>query len=536
MQPIEGRILPDFDQSFRVEQLLEKFRLLQPHKLALIAGADSRCWAESVERIYRMANGLIALGLEPGDRVAMLSRNSLAYSEFFVAVILSGGCAVPMQTLITAEALKLMLADCGARVLVVSADYEDTAKPFLASQDQLLEGGLLGFDFSNRSFDGLETFLAGQSECPPAIELAPDAAFDIMYSSGTTGTPKGIVHNHRIRQGLAKGVIERFMGSETITLVTTPLYSNTTFTTWWPTLCAGGTLVIENKFDAERSLALIQEHGVNAAMFVPVQYDRIMRLPNFGDYELGSMQFKFCTSAPLRTGLKAEVIDRFPGELLELYGLTEGGAGTLFVGSEAKELGKLGSVGCAIPGCVLKIVDEQGNELPQGEIGEIVGRSNNMCDGYYNQQQSNEEMCWQDSDGLLYYRSGDVGYLDADGWLFLSDRKKDMIISGGLNIYATDLELVLLEHPVVQEVAVVAIPSEAWGETPMAVVVREDGESISEESLRDWANQHLSKAQRISSLVFTDELPKSSIGKILKKELRETYSSLGRILPPAQKR
>jgi long-chain acyl-CoA synthetase len=524
MQPVEGRILPDFDRNFRVEQVLEKYRLEQPQKPALIEGDRSRCWAESVERIYRMANGLIALGVDEGDRVAILSRNSLAYSELFVAVILAGGCAVPMQTLITAEALKNMLEDCGARVLVVSADYEDTTKPFLASQSQLLEGGLLGFDFSNRLFTGLETFMADQSECPPSVELAPDAAFDIMYSSGTTGTPKGIVHSHRIRQGLAKGVIERGMGGESKTLITTPLYSNTTFTTWWPTVCAGGTLIIENKFDAERSLALIQEHEVNAAMFVPVQYDRIMRLQNFDDYELGSMQFKFCTSAPLRTGLKAEIIDRFPGELLELYGLTEGGAGTLFVGSEAKELGKLGSVGCAIPGCVLKIIDEQGNELPQGEIGEIVGRSANMCDGYHNQQQANEEMCWHDSDGLLYYRSGDVGYLDADGWLFLSDRKKDMIISGGFNIYATDLELVLLENPAVHEVAVVAIPSQEWGETPMAVVVREEGEDIPEENLRDWANQRLGKAQRISSLVYTDELPKSSIGKILKKELRATYA------------
>ncbi|MFT7176833.1 MAG: acyl-CoA synthetase (AMP-forming)/AMP-acid ligase II [Halioglobus sp.] len=201
----------------------------------------------------------------------------------------------------------------------------------------------------------------------------------------------------------------------------------------------------------------------------------------------------------------------------------------MFVGSVAREEDKLGSVGPASRGCILKILDEEGNELPNGEIGEIVGRSGSMSNGYLNREEANLEMHWYDSDGLLYYKSGDAGYLDKDGWLFLSDRRKDMIISGGFNIYATDLELVLLEHEHVHEVAVVALSSRDWGETPLAVIVKEAGSTTHEESLRTWANAKLGKLQRISQLVYVDELPKSSIGKILKKELRERFATLADI-------
>jgi len=521
-----GRVELDYDPSLALPILLESYRLRQPDKIALIEGDEHRSYGETVARIYQMANGLIALGVKPGDRVAMLSRNSMAYSEFFAATLVAGACAVPLQSMITDESLELMLKDSGARVLAVSQDYAPMTEAFLGSQQQLLAGGLLGFDFSDQRFTGLEGWLDSQSSQAPGIEIDPDWEFNIIYSSGTTGVPKGIVHSHRTRQGLAKGLMSIGISGEAITLITTPLYSNTTITTWWPSLCAGATMIIVAKFDAEQALALIQKHSVTHAMFVPVQYDRMMRVENFNDYQLDSMLFKFSTSAPLRAALKADVIERFPGEIIEFYGLTEGGVGTLFIGSVAKELDKLGSVGPALPGATLKIIDDKGKELGPGESGEIVGRSGNMSNGYHNRDAANQEMYWYDSEGLLFYKSGDVGYLDEDGWLFLSDRKKDMIISGGFNIYATDLELVLLEHPSVHEVAVVALPSSEWGETPLAIVVVEPTADIGEDALRDWANQRLGKAQRISQLVFIEELPKSSIGKVLKKELRQTYAGL----------
>ena len=520
-----------FDTDFTLPVILERLYRDQPEKIALVEGARSCTWGESIERIYRMANGLLALGIRPGDRVAMLSRNSIAYSEMFAATLVAGACAVPLQSMITDKSLELMLIDSNTKVFVVSSELAEMAQHFLQKQKQIVPGGLIGFDFSDEHFQHLDTWMAEQSASAPGVVVEGDSAFNIIYSSGTTGIPKGIVHSHRTRQALATGLMSLGITQQTITLVATPLYSNTTITTWWPTLCAGGTLVIMPKFDAEGALQLIQQHRVSHTILVPVQYDRIMRLENFADYDLGSLQVKFSTSAPLRPALKADVIDHFPGELIEFYGLTEGGVGTLFVGSTAKEQNKLGSVGPAIPGSLLKIIDEQGSELSVGETGEIVGRSASMSEGYLNRAEANRDMHWYDSDGLLYYKSGDVGYLDDEGWLFLSDRRKDMIISGGFNIYATDLELSLLEHPQIHEAAVVALPSSAWGETPLAIVVCEPGADSDEETLRHWANSKLGKAQRISRLVFADELPKSSIGKVLKRELRESYAHLSDLDP-----
>lgn len=515
-----------FEPAQTLPALLEKFRQQQPDKTALIEGEQSRSWEHSITRIYRMANGLAALGLEPGDRVAMLSRNNMAYSEMFAATLVAGCCAVPLQSMITDQSLDLMLRDSGAKVLVVGQEMAEMTQVFLRDSAQIVTGGLLGFNFGNEQFSDLETWLVQQSDTLPAVTLDGDDEFNIIYSSGTTGVPKGIVHSHRTRQALSNGLSFLGIDAEAITLIATPLYSNTTITTWWPTLCNGGTMIIMPKFDAQGALQLIEKHSVNSVMLVPVQYDRIMRLERFSNYDLSSLKFKYCTSAPLRAALKAEVIDNFPGELFEFYGLTEGGVGTLFVGSIARELDKLGSVGPSLPGSILKIIDEQGVELPPGSTGEIVGRSGNMSDGYHNREEANNDMHWHDDEGLLYYRSGDVGHLDEDGWLFLSDRRKDMIISGGFNIYATDLELVLLDHPEIHEAAVVALPSRDWGETPLAIVVKEPASNSDEETMRLWANERLGKSQRLSQLVFIDDLPKSSIGKVLKRELRESYASL----------
>lgn len=515
-----------FESALTLPVLLEQHLQNQPQAIASIQGDNTRNWEQSVHRIYQMANGLIELGIQPGDRVAIVSRNSMAYSELFAAILISGACCVPLQSMISDHSLNLMLKDSNTKVLVVAKELAAMTKPFLEDQSQLLAGGLLGFDFGDEKTVDFEKWLATRSKTAPGIAMDPDGDFNIIYSSGTTGIPKGIVHSHRTRQALAVAIMTMGFDNQAMNLVSTPLYSNTTFTTWWPSLCAGTPQIFSGKFNAENALALIQKHKVTHAMLVPVQYDRIMRLENYSDFDLSSLQVKFSTSAPLRAALKADIIDRFPGELLEFYGLTEGGVSCMFIGSVAREADKLGSVGPASRGCILKILDEEGNELANGEIGEIVGRSGSMSNGYLNREDANQEMHWYDSDGLLYYKSGDAGYLDEDGWLFLSDRRKDMIISGGFNIYATDLELVLLEHEDVHEVAVVALPSRDWGETPLAIIVKEPNSSVVEESIRTWANAKLGKLQRISQLVFIDELPKSSIGKILKKDLRERFATL----------
>ena len=204
---------------------------------------------------------------------------------------------------------------------------------------------------------------------------------------------------------------------------------------------------------------------------------------------------------------------------MEFYGLTEGGVScTLFANHFPDKLASVGQ-----PAGELRIIDEQGNALPPGQTGEIVGRNWNMMRGYVNRSDATDEMLWYGEAGELFFKTGDIGRLDEDGFLYLSDRKKDVVISGGFNIFATDLEVVLVRHEAVRDAAVIGIPSEQWGETPLALVVLEEGAEIEAETLRQWANERLGKAQRIAQLEFRDDLPKSDIGKVLKRELRAPY-------------
>ena len=264
-----------------------------------------------------------------------------------------------------------------------------------------------------------------------------------------------------------------------------------------------------------------QAERVTHAMLVPVQYQRILAHPDFDKYDLGSFKAKLSTSAPLRAQVKADCLARWPGRLIEIYGLTEGGGSCMLEANLHTD--KLHTVGKPGFGVELKILDEQGRELPQGEVGEIAGRAEMMMKGYYKQDDKTRELFWRDADGRLFFKSGDMGKLDEDGFLILLDRKKDMIISGGFNVYAADIEVLLLKHPDVIDVAVIGVPSDQWGESPMALCVRRAGATVSEEAVREWANGQLSKTQRLVAVEFRDSLPRSTIGKIMKRELRAPY-------------
>ena len=256
-------------------------------------------------------------------------------------------------------------------------------------------------------------------------------------------------------------------------------------------------------------------------MLVPVQYQRILAHPDFDRYDLSSFKCKLSTSAPLRGQIKADAVKRWPGRLIEIYGLTEGGgACTLEANLHPDKLHTVGKPGL---GSEIVVLDEQGKVLPQGEVGELAGRAQIMMKGYYKQDDKTRDLFWYDDQGRLYFKSGDMGRIDEDGFVVLLDRKKDMIISGGFNIYAADIEVMLLKHPDIIDAAVIGIPSEQWGELPMALCVRRDGAAIGEAEVKAWANGQLSKTQRLVGVEFRDSLPRSTIGKIMKRELREPY-------------
>ena len=488
-----------------------------PEKLALVCDGQTVSWGAFDQRINKIANLLLSLGVSKGDNIAIISPNSIPYAELFMGILRAGACVTPLSTMASPDALQKMLTDCGARAIFVAAQYLELVDGFIADLDL----ARFAIDFDHPAFQPYGAAVDGASDSDPEIQIEMSDAFNLIYSSGTTGTPKGILHNHWMRSAQMDRVSPNGYDDNARTLLSTPLYSNTTIVSFLPTLYGGSTVYLMPKFDARGYLEIVQREKITHTMLVPVQYKRIMDVADFDAFDLSSMQVKFSTSAPLRAEVKADVLARFPGTLLEYYGLTEGGGVTVLNSAEHPD--KLHTVGQPAPGNEIRLIDETGAEVPKGAVGEICGRGPTMMAGYFGRDDLTADYIWRDAAGNVFFRSGDMGRFDEDGFLILSDRKKDMIISGGLNIYADDLELVLLADPDVTDAAVIGVPSDAWGETPYGLVVLREGATRSGDDICADANAKLGKSQRLSAVELREELPRSSIGKILKKELRAPF-------------
>ena len=493
-----------------------------PQKLALADSYQRLTWQALDKKLNQVAHALINVGVQPNERIAILGRNSIDYAVLFLGGLRAGICIVPLSTLASPDSLAGMINDSEAKLLFVSRAYAEMIAPVSDQLSTLVPSGLKNLDYEGDGRESLASLIIGVSTSKVDIPISLDWGFNLIYSSGTTGIPKGILQNRRFRAQEREDMSSLGIDLSSRGLFSTPLYSNTTLVLFLTILGKGGTAFLMEKFDTRHFLEISEKERITQAMLVPVQYERLLNDPNFDQTDLSSYQAKFCTSAPLHKPIKQELLKRWPaGGLIEGYGMTEGGIVCLLFAHERPD--KLDTVGQPAKDCDLKIIDEQGKVLRQGETGEIIGRNTKMMVGYEKRPEATEEASWYDQEGRRYQRSGDIGWLDDEGFLHLLDRKKDMIISGGFNIYAIDLERVLLDHPDISDVAVVAAPSEQWGETPVAFVVIKQGVNVNTESIREWANKQLGKAQRISEVRFLDELPRSPIGKILKRELRDQY-------------
>ncbi|OGB21964.1 MAG: 4-coumarate--CoA ligase [Burkholderiales bacterium RIFCSPLOWO2_02_FULL_57_36] len=490
----------------------------QPEHPALIQDERTLNYAQLNALVDRIAASLQRDGLKPGDALAICAFASIEYAAVFLGGLRAGVAVAPLAPSSTAQSLVTMAADAGATLFFVDAGVAAELEPVKGQ----LSAKLISLDGSPAG-QAFQDWLAPAGAKPVPVAIAPEAPFNIIYSSGTTGAPKGIVQSHGMRWAhVQRGTLSGY-GPQAISLISTPLYSNTTLVCFFPTIGLGGTVVLMAKFDAKRYLELAQKHRVTHTMLVPVQYQRIMSHPDFNGYDLSSFQKKFCTSAPFSAALKADILKRWPGGLVEYYGMTEGGGTCILVAHEHPD--KLHTVGCPAPGHDIRLIDDNGNEVAQGEIGEVVGHSPAMMNEYHNQPEKTAEVEWFDPTGKRFIRTGDVGRFDEDGFLTLLDRKKDMIISGGFNVYPSDLEVVLRQHPELEDVAVVGVPSERWGETPVAFAVPRPGSRLGSEELLAWANERLGKTQRLAAVRIVDSLPRSAIGKVLKRELRDGFRS-----------
>ncbi|MBC7436011.1 MAG: acyl--CoA ligase [Bdellovibrionales bacterium] len=507
---------PLIEQEFGlITDLIHQHAVQAPQHLALVEGTHTLTWAALDERMNRVAAALQRDGLIAGDAIVICANTSLDYAVLFLGALRAGVVVAPLAPGGTPDSLARMVSDCRARLLFL----DSTAAQALAATS-LAPAGIPRVAM-NDSAPGpsLEVWLAPAGQQPAPVQLKPDAAFNIIYSSGTTGEPKGIVQPHSMRWAHVRRGRTYGYGRRTVTLLSTPLYSNTTLVVFFPTLAFGGTVVLMPRFDAGVYLKLAQDLRVTHTMLVPVQYQRLMARPDFGAHDLSAFHMKFSTSAPFSKAVKADVLQRWPGGLVEFYGMTEGG-GTCILEAHLHP-DKLHTVGRPAEGHDIRLIDDDGRELHPGQTGEVVGHSPGMMTGYYGRPEQTRGAEWFAPDGKRFIRTGDVGRFDANGFLTLLDRKKDMIISGGFNIYPSDLEDVLRGHPAVADVAVVGLPSEQWGETPAAFVVVRQGQTAQAGELQEWANQRVGKTQRLSALHLVDDLPRSPIGKVLKRELRE---------------
>jgi acyl-CoA synthetase (AMP-forming)/AMP-acid ligase II len=509
--------MPDF---ISLPALVASTAAKAPQRIAVIDGERQIDYAQFDALIDRVAASLQASGLMPRDVISICALSSLEYVATFFGALRAGVAVAPLAPSSTPQDFAAMVADSGAKILfwdaTVAASMADaTIAPGVVPV--ALDDGDHGQPFS--------VWCAPPGTKPELVTIDPDWIFNIIYSSGTTGTPKGIVHTQFLRWRQYGQLDPLGYGEDAVTLLSTPLYSNTTLVCFNPTFAGGGTVVLMKKFDARGFLELAQQHRVTHAMLVPVQYRRIMALPDFDAFDLSSFRMKFCTSAPFAAELKAEILKRWPGGLTEYYGMTEGGGSCALLAHEHPD--KLATVGQPMPDHEIRLIDDDGNPVPVGEIGEIVGRSPVMMEGYLNQPQKTAETFWHDADGQRWVRTGDIGRFDADGFLTLMDRKKDMIISGGFNIYPSDIESVVSEYADVVEVAVVGMPSEDWGETPVAFVVARPDGALDPAALKAWTNARVGKTQRLADVVLVDALPRSAIGKVLKRELRDRRLAMG---------
>jgi long-chain acyl-CoA synthetase len=492
-----------------ISELLRAHARMNPHHAALIHEARSISYAALDQMADRIAAALQRDGVRPRDTVAICAVTSIDYVAIFLGSLRAGVAVAPLPLLSNLPALRAMIADAGARLL-----FSDCA----IGGEPAGGGGPPIVRIGDPGPPGLERWLAQADTAPDNVDVRPDWAFNVIYSSGTTAVPKGIVQPHQFRWcNIQRAVMYGYDG-QSVALLATPVYSNLTLATLFGVLGVGGTAVLLGKFSGDTYLAAAQDCRATHTVLVPVQYSRLLASENFSNYDLTSFRMKFSTGAPFSPALKRQLLERWPGGLTEIYGMTEGGGACML---EAHKYGnKLHTVGKPMPRNDIRLIDAADLEVPAGQTGEIVGHSPAMMTCYVNQPAKTMEAEWYGADGKRFIRTGDIGCIDEDGFLILLDRKKDLIISGGFNIYPSDLEAVLREHPGVAEAAVVGMASPRWGETPVACVVLNEGADTDAASLAGWANARLGKMQRISAVKILSSLPRNEAGKILKRELR----------------
>ena len=503
-----------------IGSLLPRHARYRPEHLAFVVGKERLNFLELNSRVNRLSNALLDSGIRKGQKMATVLPNCEELMLLYWAAAKTGIVIVPGSPLLQASGLATLLRDSDTEVVFADAEFAETLNniknelPAIQNEHWVI----LGESKINSGFKKYSDFIAEAStDEPPDAQLCDDDVYNIMYSSGTTGAPKGIVHTHYVRANYCTHFASAWrMTPESIVLHAGAIVFNGAMLDLMPWMFLGATYILHHYFDAGAVLAAVEKEKVTHMVMVPAQITALLNHPDFDAEKLRSLEMLQNVGAPLLLEYKHKLNEILPGIFYELYGVTEGFFSHL---DRDDALRKVGSVGAAPPFIDIKVLRENGEECKAGEVGEICGRGPMMMSGYYKQPELTKKTIVK---GWLH--SGDLGYLDEDGFLFLVDRVKDMIISGGVNVFPKDIEEVIIQHPAVAEVSVFGVPDKKWGETPIAAIIFHHAQKLSQDELIKWTNERVdAKFQRIAAVVIYDSFPRNVAGKTLKREMRDSY-------------
>ncbi len=475
-------------------------------------------------RVNRLANGLARVGVQRGDKVSCFMENSIEICELYLACAKLGAVINPINFRLVGPEIEYIVNNADARVMLVDAEFAPMIDEIRSGLKAVREFIVVGE--ARDGYIEYESLLAASSEDEPGVRVAPADPWILLYTSGTTGRPKGVVRSHEsyIAFYLINGCDFAYSYREMVLTCMPLCHVNTTFFSFASTYFGGGNYIQPaRQFRPEKILEIVEREKITFISLIPTHYNLIFSLTDekLKSYDLSSIEKLLCSSAPARIEHKKAILKLIPGvKLYEGYGSTEAGIVTTLMPED--QMSKPGSIGKESSGTdIVRILDENGNEVPDGEVGELYSRGPMLFDGYYKLPEVTAESFQGE-----YFSAGDMARRDEDGYYYLVDRKKNMIITGGENVYPSEVENVIASHEAVFDVAVIGLPHEKWGEEVSAVVILKEGGALDDRELVSYCRARLAayKCPKRVFFIAPEEMPRTGTGKILHRILRERYS------------
>jgi long-chain acyl-CoA synthetase len=509
-----------------LNEMLDRNVRCYPEAEAIVYRKQRSTYRDFGSRVDRLANALLALKVEKGDRVALLAKNSSDYLVSYFGITRTGAVAVPLNFRLHAEELAYIIRHSDARCLIVEQEFLEPVQSMGSAALQGLEHLIvMGSGDVPEGMLRYDELIDEVSDEPCAVEVHDGDVAIQMYTSGTTGQPKGAMLTHRNLATVSfMGFAALRLTSEGRTLSVAPLFHAGALVIAFSTILAGGANIVLEQFQPAEILGAFAEERITHSFFVPAMLGILLDEPGAEQHDYSSLQTLGFGGAPISQDLLVECRRVFQCELVQGFGQTEAATFVTTMSQEeyrriADDPGlenRLRSVGKDFPGLHVRIVDDNDQDVPHGDVGEIIAKGDNVMSGYYKMPEETEKTL---KGGWLH--TGDMGKFDEEGYLYIVDRKKDMIISGGENIYSREVENVISGHQGVAEVAIVGVPDEKWGEVPRAFVVCVPGADLTEEGVIEYSGQHLAGFKCPKKVVFLDALPRNVTGKVLKRKLRK---------------